>query len=153
MKFDRNTVIGFALLALLFFFYFYYNSKQYAAIQREQAIKDSIERAMRPQVDTAAASSDAANIQAQWYATRAGIFQQAVAGEEELVVAENSVFKIAFTNKGGQPKYVELKNFKNTANNQPVQLAASDFDQLIYTINTAPNQSMLTNELYFSGVR
>jgi len=151
MKFDRNTVIGFALLALLFFFYFYYNSKQYAAIQREQAIKDSIERAMRPQVDTAAASSDAANIQAQWYATRAGIFQQAVAGEEELVVAENSVFKIAFTNKGGQPKYVELKNFKNTANNQPVQLAASDLDQLIYTINTAPNQSMLTNELYFSG--
>ena len=44
MNFDRNTVIGFVILALLFFGFFYYNNQQQIALQKEKATKDSIAR-------------------------------------------------------------------------------------------------------------
>lgn len=151
MKFDRNTVLGFGLLAVLFFFYFYYNSKQQAAAQKEQAKQDSIAMAMRPKVDSLAMRQEAAKADSQLFVTKAGIFQQAINGKEQLLFAENSVFKIAFTNKGGQPKYVELKNFKNAETKEPVKLAASDYNKLGYAINTSANQSAQTTDLFFSN--
>lgn len=151
MKFDRNTVIGFALLAVLFFFYFYYTSKQQAVARREQAIKDSIAMTMRPKMDSAVLQQDAARADSQLYITKAGIFQNALRGEEQLVLVENKVFKIAFTNKGGQPKYIELKTFKNAETKEPVRLAASDYNQLGYIINTSANQSAQTSDLFFSN--
>ena len=52
MKFDRNTVIGFVVLAALFFGYFYYNNQEQASFQKqkaeEQRIKDSIDAAKAP---------------------------------------------------------------------------------------------------------
>lgn len=153
MKFDRNTVIGFALLAVLFIFYFYYNSKQQQATMVEQARRDSIAKAMQPKTDTAVSQMNAAKADSQLQVSRAGMFVQSANGKEELVYAENSLFKIAFTNKGGQPKYVELKKFKNAETQQPVQLAASDFNKIGYSINTAANQSALTSDLFFSAGR
>ncbi|MFT4093936.1 MAG: membrane protein insertase YidC [Niabella sp.] len=151
MKFDRNTVIGFALLAVLFGFYFFYNYKQQAAAQQEQARKDSIAKAMQPKLDTAAMRLDSIKADSQLHVTKAGMFQQAANGSEQLVFAENSVFKIAFSNKGGQPKYVELKHFKNAETNEPVRVAASDFNKISYTINTSSNQSAQTADLYFNN--
>ena len=42
MKFDRNTVIGFVVLAALFFGYFYYTNKEQATYKKEKARIDSI---------------------------------------------------------------------------------------------------------------
>ncbi|GAB3023339.1 membrane protein insertase YidC [Niabella terrae] len=151
MKFDRNTVIGFALLAVLFFFYFFYNSKQQASFQKEQATKDSIAKAMQPKLDTAAMRLDAQKADSQLRVAKSGIFQHASDGTEALVVAENELFKIGFTNKGGQPKYVELKHFKNAETGKPVVLGGSEFNQISYAINTAANQTAQTGELYFSN--
>ncbi len=151
MKFDRNTVIGFSLLAVLFIFYFVYNSKQQTAARAEQALQDSIAKAMQPKVDSAALRLNALKADSQLHVTKAGMFQQSANGQEQLIFAENSVFKVAFTNKGGQPKYVELKNFKNSETQQPVKLAASDFNKISYAINTAANQSSQTADLFFSN--
>ncbi|MFV0605098.1 MAG: membrane protein insertase YidC [Niabella sp.] len=151
MNFDRNTIIGFALLAVLFFFYFYYNNQQQAAYQKEQALKDSIQNALKPQVDTTAMRIDSIKADSQKHVVQAGGFVNAASGTEELVFAENDLFKIAFTNKGGQPKYVELKKYKNAVDGKPVQLAASDFNKISYAINTSPTQSAQSSELYFSN--
>lgn len=150
MKFDRNTVLGFGLLAVLLFFYFYNNYKQQIASHREQAKQDSIAAAMRPHLDTAATRLDSIKADSQMHMVKAGMFQQAAKGAETLVFAENNVFKIAFTNKGGQPKYVELKKFKNAQTQEPVRLAASDFNKISYAINTSSNQSAQTADLFFS---
>ena len=40
MNFDRNTVIGFVVLALLFFGYFYYNNQEAAKYKLENARKE-----------------------------------------------------------------------------------------------------------------
>lgn len=151
MKFDRNTVVGFTLLAVLMFFYFFYNSKQQSELLREQAKKDSIAAAMKPKIDTAAMRLDSMKADSQMHVVKAGMFQQAAQGKEELLVAENSVFKIAFTNKGGQPKSVELKKFKNALSQKPVVLAGSNFDKIGYSINTSSTQSSSTSDLFFTN--
>ena len=46
-------------------------------------------------------------------------FKKCSSGNEQLSVVENEVMKIVFTNKGGQLKSVELKNYKS-ANGKPV---------------------------------
>lgn len=151
MNFDRNTVLGFTLLAVLFILYFYYNSQEQAAYQKDKAIKDSIANALKPKVDSATARIDSIRIDSQQHVTKAGEFVNAANGKEELVIAENSVFKIAFTNKGGQPKYVELKKFKNALDSQLVKLAATKYNNLSYQINTGDNKSTQTSDLFFSN--
>ncbi len=151
MNFDRNTIIGFALLAVLFFFYFYYNSQQQAAYQKEQARKDSIQNALQPKLDTAAIRVDSLRADSQRHVSQAGSFAQAAHGTEQLVYVENELFKIAFTNKGGQPKYVELKKYKSAVDSQNVKLASSDFNKISYAINTSAAQSAQSGDLFFSN--
>ncbi len=153
MNFDRNTIIGFALLAVLFFFYFYYNSQQQAVYQKEQARKDSIANALKPKFDTTNVRQDSVKIDSQAHTVQTGMFQLAGKATEQLVYAENQLFKIAFTNKGGYPKSVELKKFTSSVDGKPVILAGSDFNKISYRINTVANQSAETSDLLFSDGR
>ena len=51
MNFDRNTVIGFVVLAALFFGYFFYTNQEQASYRKEQAKLDSIANASKPKPD------------------------------------------------------------------------------------------------------
>lgn len=151
MKFDRNTIIGFAILAVLFFFYFYYNNLQQGEYQKEKARQDSIANALKPKVDTATLRLDSMRADSQRHVTSAGMFVTAANGAEQLIYAENQVFKVAFSNKGGQPKFIELKKFKSAVDSQQVKLAGTDFNRISYAINTSANQSAQTGDLFFSN--
>lgn len=154
MKFDRNTVIGFVILAGLFFGYFYFTNKQQseyrkqkqAQIDLENKRKDSIAQINKPIQDSLNRIADSvAKI------TKVGNFQAAIKDTtEKLVVAENELIKVTFTNKGGQVKKVELKKFKGLDSSE-VKLAASSFDKLGYSINTGNNTTANTAELYFTS--
>lgn len=152
MNFDRNTVIGFVVLAVLFFGYFYFINKEQLASRQKKAFEDSIANAQKPKqtADTATQKKIAAANDSVARVTAAGEFQKAASGTEQLVTVENDVFKIAFSNKGGQPKWVELKKFKNQDGSQ-VRLASSDFDKIDYSINTATNQSAKIADLFFTS--
>lgn len=152
MKFDRNTVIGFVVLAVLFIGYFIYTSKEQSAYMKKKAIADSIENAKhpKPRFDTLTSKVDSLKIDSIKHVSNQGIFIGAGADSEKLVYAENDLVKIAFTNKGGQPKWVELKKFKNQ-DSSLVKLAATDFDKIDYTINTGHNSSAPISEMIFSG--
>lgn len=149
MNFDRNTIIGFVVLAILLIGYFYYTSSEQAAFRKQKAIEDSIANANRPNPDTSFQKIDSTRADSLRKVTTTGAFYDTTNIEEELIIAENNLIKIAFTNKGGQPKWVELKNFKDQDSGL-VRLAASDFDKLSYTINTGPNSSMPVADLIFS---
>jgi YidC/Oxa1 family membrane protein insertase len=153
MKFDRNTVLGFVILAALFFGYFFYTNREQSAYRKNKAIQDSIEIAKhpKPKVDTLAERKDSIVNDSISRITRAGGFQGAVTGTEQLVTAENELIKVTFTNKGGQPKVVELKKFKNQDSGL-VKLAGTDFDKISYSINTGPNRSAQTGDLIFSKI-
>ena len=144
---DRNTVIGFSLLAVLFFGYFYYTQiGQQEAQKQKQHITDSLNR-IKPKQDTAKLIADSARVNK---IAATGVILQDSVMTEQLTTVENNVFKISFTNKGGQPKIVELKNFK-TYQGKPVIVNDGKFDNISYSINGGGDQKMQTSDLFFTA--
>lgn len=156
MNFDRNTVMGFVILGLLFFGYFYYNSKEqnhYLAEKRKQdeiqRVKDSTQRAQDSLAAFRNAPQPSAILQPAPTAADSVGFMQALNGSESTTTVNTDLLNVVFSNKGGQPKVVELKKFygPDSAN---VRLSASSFDQISYNIATGPNQSAPITNLYFT---
>lgn len=150
MNFDRNTIIGFIVLAVLFVGYFFYTTKEQQAYQQAKATQDSIAAARLPKPDTMALRRDSAAADSFARVSAAGGFNNAITGTEQLDTISNNLLKITFTNKGGQPKQVELLNFKGP-DSLNVKLAASDFDKVTYTINTGANKTADAASFYFTG--
>jgi YidC/Oxa1 family membrane protein insertase len=147
MNFDRNTIIGFIALAILFFGYFYFTSKDQKAMQAERARQDSIAAAHQPKVDPNVAKRDSIAADS---VHNAGL-PVGVTGDSNLVekkdTLENKVLRIVFSNKGAQPKLVELKNFKAPDSNN-VKLAATAFDKLGYSIKSGSGTSDISNVVF-----
>jgi YidC/Oxa1 family membrane protein insertase len=153
MNFDRNTIIGFVVLALLFFGFFYFNNKQQIADLKEKARRDSIAKAKEPKPDTSLVKKDFIRTDSQKVVSQDSnaVFYQFAQGTEQLTVVENKFVRIAFSNKGGQPKTVELKNFRAPDSNN-VQLSSTDFDKISYTITTRENKTEPDiSKYYFTG--
>lgn len=149
MNLDRNSVIGFVLLALLFFGYFFFNRQaqnDYAA--QKKRVEDSL-AALKPKVDPEAVRIDSLRADSASRVAAAGQFTSASLGAEEITVLENNLLKIGFTNKGGQPAYVQLKKYLSV-DSSPVTLAGSKTDRLSYRINTGAANTAETAELFFA---
>ena len=150
MNLDRNSVIGFVMLALLFFGYFYFTSQG----QKELAIKQKREAdsiaALQPRIDPATKLVDSLKADSTARVAAAGQFVNASAGTEEITELENEVIKIGFSNKGGQPRYIHLKKYLS-ADSTPVALGTSDFDKISYRINTGTANTAETAELFFAA--
>lgn len=155
MKFDRNTVLGFVILAALFFGYFYYTNEGQKEARKQQTrekfIKDSTAYANRPKVDTAVMTIDSLKNDSINNAIKAGHFKGGKEGTEQTVTVENELMKVTFTTKGGQPKKVELKNFKSP-DSSLIKLASTDFDKISYAVNTSENSSDQTANLFFNKI-
>lgn len=149
MGMDRNTIVGFVLLALLFFGYFYYTRQGQLEVEKQrQHIQDSINQ-LKPKVDTTLGSSAASDsLMAKKDSSIAGIKQDST-GKVQLITVENKLLKITFSNKGGQPKEIEIKNFK-TFDGKPLILQDGSFNNISYAINTGPNQTAQTSDLLFT---
>ncbi|HYC40806.1 MAG TPA: membrane protein insertase YidC [Chitinophagaceae bacterium] len=154
MKFDRNTILGFVILAALFFGYFYYTNREQSAYRKQQAqelarkkaVEDSLARINRPREDSLLRIQDSL--------TRlrdAGGFRAAADTAERTFSVENELMRIHFSNRGGRVRGVELKKFKGLDSSW-VRLASTDFDKLSYAINTAPGRTEQTANLFFPQV-
>jgi YidC/Oxa1 family membrane protein insertase len=150
MKLDRNSVIGFVLLALLFFGYFYFTRLGQVELEAKQKrMQDSLAR-IQPKKDPQLVKVDSLTTDSLSKIGAAGQFATNGFGKEEITVVENDIVKIGFTNKGGQPKYFELKKYLSRDSNA-VRLGSTPFDKLTYRINTGNNNTSETAELFFSG--
>lgn len=145
---DRNTVIGFILIGALLIGMFAINSRSRLAYEGEQKRKADSIAALKPKVDSNTLKRDIAKADSQKVAQQSvafggGGFQQ------ELTVVENEVMKITFSNRGAQPKSVELKKYK-TLSGQPVQLQKGDFNKISYKINATNVSTAETDNIIFS---
>lgn len=145
---DRNTLIGFGLIAALLITMFVINSKSRLAYEGEQKrIADSI-AALTPTKDTprtkALAQADTSTIKKQQ-----NDFQP-VAEPGQLVKLENEVMQISFTTKGAQPALVKLKKFKKP-DGSPVVMQKGDFNKFSYAINSGVNQTAQTSDINFTA--
>lgn len=150
MNFDRNTILGFVLMMVLLFGYIFFTNRQQVALEKEKKrAADSvakIQAAQKKVIDTTQAKKDAVQQQAASNQLAAGGFSGAAA--EEITIVENQLMKIGFTNKGGFPKYVELKNFKKYDSAGVV--LGGEGHVISYNVNTGTNQSASTSQLNFT---
>jgi YidC/Oxa1 family membrane protein insertase len=149
MGFDRNTITGFVLLAVLFMGYFWYvssNQKMAAEIKKHQ--EDSL-AALRPKADTAQFRIDSLRLARTRDSISAGELAQAAAGNEAFTYVENNLMRLTFSNKGGWLKKVELKKYKGP-DSTAVKMGGSPEDDFSYNINTSNNQSTSSSKLYFN---
>jgi YidC/Oxa1 family membrane protein insertase len=148
MGMDRNTVIGFVLIGALLIGMFIINSRSSQATMAEnKRIADSI-AALKPKVNPALAIKDSLfkdSLLTVKQKLPAVFITDTV---EKVETLENDLLKIVFTNKGGQPKTVELKQFKKF-DGKPVILEDGKFNKLSYRINIANNDTRLTDEITF----
>jgi YidC/Oxa1 family membrane protein insertase len=139
------------MMALLFGYIFFTQRQQQASQTEKQHTADSlakVEAARKKMVDTTAQKQQQVKIDSAQNKQAEGGFTGAGNGPEQITVVENEVMKVSFTNKGGYPKSVELKNFKKY-DGKPIILGGENH-QLIYTVNTGNNQTALTSGLTFN---
>ena len=144
---DRNTIIGFVLLGLLFT-YLFISTKNSKELQREkQLYEDSVAR-VKMQQESQAKRPDTTKNKTIVLDTATG-FNKAASGTEKFTTVENEVVKIVFSNKGGQPKEVQLKNFKSFDSSFVKIVDPAANNKISYTINTSPSQSSQIADLFF----
>lgn len=144
MNTDKNTVIGFVLLAGLFFLYFWYTSKQQNEIASyNKKLNDSI-ALVKVEAEKAALKNPVvpgvANLDSN------ALVPVAPSLKEIFTTLENDLIIVKFSNKGGQVVSVTLKKYKNAQKNL-VQLG--DSSSLSYAVNTGANQSTQINQVLF----
>ena len=153
MKLDKNTVIGFTLLAVLFFTFFWYNNNQQQTyLKYKKQIDDSIakvEASKAPILDSVKAKMMAAHEDSARKIAIGGKLVTAALGTEQTTIVESDLLKVTFTNKGGRIKFVELKNYKSYDGKQVV--LGAEGDKLGYAINTGGNAAAQTTDLYFTA--
>ena len=149
MKFDKNTVIGIVLLAILFGLYFWQVNKTNEFYMKQQKhVQDSTARAEATKVKPVNAKEVALADSSAKVGT-AATFAKAAFGKEVFTSIENKLIKVSFTNKGGRIKHVELKSY-NDYNKKPIVLG-NDSAFLTYSINTSNTSSATTDELFFEA--
>ena len=145
---DRNTVIGFILIGALLITMFVINSKSRLAFEGDQKRKADSAEALKPKEDTLAKKMDVAKADSQRTAQQSTAFN-AGQTQPQLITVENEVLKITFSNKGAQPKAVELKKYKKLTG-EPVILEKGDFNKLSYRINTEAGRAEETDNIIFT---
>ncbi|MFZ1785689.1 MAG: membrane protein insertase YidC [Ferruginibacter sp.] len=145
---DKNTVIGFVLIGALLIAMFIINSRSNQAYMVEkQRVEDSL-AALKPKVDTASLVKDSKvldSILAEKQKLPAVFVTDTT---ESLDTLENNLIRIVFSNKGGQPKEVKIKNFTNYQG-KPVIVESGNFNKLSYLINTGINATAQTADITF----
>ncbi len=161
MKFDRNTVIGFALLGVLFIGYFYWNNKEQMASRKvaqekarvedsirnvQKKIQDSIDMVKNPNRDSVRRAND--SIAAL---VKMGSFAAVDTIDKEAVL-ETPLMRVTFTSRGGRIKQVELKNYQGQDSNW-VKMGALNYNGFSYKIKTGDKGGVEeTGNLNFSKI-
>jgi YidC/Oxa1 family membrane protein insertase len=149
MKFEKNSVIGFVLLAGLFLGYFYFTRVGQLELEAKQKqVRDSL-AALQPVIKDTAASIASTDTAAVIPMGTPGSFVQEGKIQEQITVVENELVRISFSNKGARPISVDLKKYVS-ADSQQVKLISGNFNQFSYLVNTGANQTTSTEDLYFS---
>ena len=168
---NKNTLIGFALIAAILFGWMYFMSPSKEEREKQMHIQDSIRQARIEQMrvdsiknaerqqaaamaqvadSVAMADMDSATLaqqQAEAQRDKYGIFVGASQGEEQTWTIENNKQRLTFNSKGGFLQKVELKDYQ-TYDSLPLIMfdtATVKFDLSFFAQNRVVN----TSQFYF----
>lgn len=157
---DKNTILGFVLIAAILIGFSVLNRPNEEVIARQKAYNDSITRVQLAQqeiekqaqtlqsisTENITESKDSASTEK--FLNAHGDFKSSVFGEEQLFVLENELVKITLSNKGGKVTEAELKNYLSQ-DSLPVKLFNQDEADFSFTMALRNNHIVNTSALYF----
>lgn len=117
---NKNSIIGFSLIAVILIAFSWYNSKVFTEQQKEQFKNDSIaavkiaeQKKLMPadSTDTSAAKVLDSNAVAASSIYKDTLLDKASKGSKEITTLENNKIKVDLTNIGAQPEMVQIKGY------------------------------------------
>ena len=151
---NKDTIIGFVLIALVLIGFSWWN--QPSAEQIEAAKKqDSIEAVMKEQAEKA--QKEAAAIAAKQQETvvdssavdTTALFRSALTGTSQKVVLKNDKLQLTLDTKGGVIRKAVIKNFKSIDGTNDVTLFDTE-DQNLNFMLTGKQDNIVTADLFFT---
>ena len=148
---NKNSTIGFILMALLLFGYGWYvqPSEEQMAMQRQQ---DSIENALKQQAEQEQKLAEAnrkAKAAAEAKADTTALFHKALTGQNEQVVLKNSNLELTLDTKGGVVKKARILGFKDRNGASDVTLFDGKEQNLNFML-AGKTTNIITQDLYFT---
>ena len=147
---DKNTLIGFVLIAAVLFGFTWYNQPSKEQIEAQRT-KDSIENVAKQKAEQqrllAEQEKQAAKLEEEKKDSSA-LFFKARNGSEKKIVLENEKMAVTFSSKGAVAEKVVIKNFEDNDGNETVTLFDKDTQRLNFTF-AAKETNIETSELFF----
>ena len=164
---DKNTWIGFALIAAIVIGFSFINRPSQEELAERKRVQDSIALVQAQELEAkliseeiaqelaaekaAQAGTQTADELAQQVAAVYGPFAPAAQGQEGLIVLENSKVRISIDRRGGRIAKAELKEYKAYGDSiNPLCLFQNDESSLNFTLVTSSNRILATQNLYFT---
>lgn len=149
---DKNTVIGFVLMALVLIGFSIYNQPSEAELARQQELRDSLELVAQQQEQAKQQAKANAKAKIEAVSTdSASVLFAATQGSAQEVNLENELVKITLNTKGGVPTKAELKNYKNQDRETNIQLFTDEADVFSFALE-GKNENVITSDLFFQPV-
>ena len=153
---DKNSIIGFILIALILFGFTFFESSQARKRAEQQRQLDSIALAQMP-ADTLLPAASAENdvmipytgpVNAEPAAIYSdSLLQAANTSEGQIAVLENELMRLEFTSKGAQPYSAQLKKYSSYGGGELFLFKGGDAE---YSVSIYAGQYIRTSDFNFS---
>lgn len=147
---DKNTLIGFGLIAVVLVGFSLYNRPSQEEMERARHYQDSVQTVARQEAEQALLAAEqerAAALQAD----SASLFFGATQGEEQFFTLENDLVRLTFTNRGGRVCAAVLKDYKGQ-DGAPLTLFDAADSQMAFAFD-GKAENIRTEELLFRPAR
>lgn len=154
MNMNKNTIIGFVLIALVFIGFSWWNRPSQEDIRKQQ-IQDSIALVNKKKAEQELAGkeitekhkqqdkiNDAAN-------DTTALFHRALTGTDRPIVLKNGKLELTIGTKGGTVSKAVVKNFKDRKGNSDLTLFDGKDQQMKFML-TGKETNINTEDLYFT---
>ena len=148
---NRDTIIGFVLIALVLFLFSWWNQPSSEQIEAQRK-EDSVRTVMKEKEAKKLMAEQAAR-QAQAKAAAHGdtsaLFFSALNGTNSQVVLKNGKVELTLNTKGGTLSKAVVKGFEDKDGNPDVTLFASEDHQMNFLLS-GKTENIVTQDLYFT---
>ena len=148
---NRDTIIGFVLIALVLIGFSWWNQPSAEEIEAART-QDSLAAVMKDNAEKAQKETQKAVKQALDSAAlndTTALFHQALSGTEQQIVLKNQKLELTFSTKGGTVSKAVIKDFKSIDNTNNVTLFDKE-DQRLNFMLTGKQDNIVTQNLYFT---
>ena len=147
---NRDTIIGFVLIALVLIGFSWYNqpsAEQMEAMRKEDSIatvmKQNAEKKEKAEAAVKKAEAEAAKDDST------ALFYTALNGSEEDIILKNGKVELTLSTKGGTLSKAVIKNFTDKDGNKDVTLFDKK-DQRMNFLLAGKQDNIITQDLYFT---